>query len=441
MCTRRTRIIIASIAMCASNLLAANDKSQPEAGQPQAEILHWWSSPGESAALDVLINAFEARGGHYYDSTKENEDSSREEAIERMGKGYPATLTQWNAGRDILAFHDYGITDSITDPKLIEKLTSSLPKSILDTITSDGKIIAMPVNIHSENWMWYSTELIKYSDKLVSEDWQALINVGESLAKKEGIPLLAVGDQSWQVRILFTSVFLGISRERYKEFYLGIPPSVDVVNSQEFKHALQVFGQIAKLSRSFGDGNWNTQVKAVADQKAGATFMGDWAKGEFQSLGQTAGKEYGCALTGGNDPSLLLVIDAFILGKMTDPMEKAGQSLMLDLISDPTINKQFNKLKGSVSPFVKPEDSELDVCSKQVYRTLDKENAVIPPYATYQHGQAMHDIDNEIFRFWRATQELHSDSDAEVEISIKKFEKIIESIRERTTQSLANIDE
>ena len=38
--------------------------------KPQAEVLHWWSSAGESAALNVLIDEFKSRGGHYYDSTK-----------------------------------------------------------------------------------------------------------------------------------------------------------------------------------------------------------------------------------------------------------------------------------------------------------------------------------------------------------------------------------
>jgi len=128
----------------------------------------------------------------------------------------------------------------------------------------------MPVNIHSENWLWHSTALIKQSDKIFTKDWQNFLALGEDL-DKQNIPLLAVGDQPWQVRILFTSVFLGISRDVYREFYLASEESS--VTRPEFKDVITAFSHLARYSKSFGDGNWNTQVKAVADNQAGATFM------------------------------------------------------------------------------------------------------------------------------------------------------------------------
>ncbi len=431
--TKKFRNLIIAASIAVSCIADANEK-------PQAEILHWWSSPGESAALDVIINAFKARGGHYYDSTQDSQIANRQEAIERMGKGYPSTLTQWNAGRDVREFYDYGLIDAITDPKLIAKLSDSLPKTILDTITHEGNIVAMPVNIHSENWMWYSTDLLDYSTKSISGDWQQFLELGSELAKKQ-IPLLAVGDQQWQIRILFTSLFLGISRDVYKDFYLTNQGSTATIDSAEFRRVLEVFNQLGSFSKSFGDGNWNTQVKAVADNKAGATFMGDWAKGEFQTLGKTAGEEYGCALTAGADPSLLLVIDAFILGKVTDPLEKAGQSLMLDVISDPEINARFNQLKGSVSPFAHAAEDTLDVCSKQVHKILTIDDAVIPPYASHGLGEYVHQIDNEIYRLWKASQQNSDTAEKIIETSLNNFKAIMSEIEQENSRSLATIEE
>jgi len=57
----RNTLFISSILF--GNITQASD------ADAQAEILHWWSSAGEHAALDVFINEFKARGGHYYDST------------------------------------------------------------------------------------------------------------------------------------------------------------------------------------------------------------------------------------------------------------------------------------------------------------------------------------------------------------------------------------
>ena len=402
--------------------------------KPQAEVLHWWSSAGESAALNVLIDEFKSRGGHYYDSTKNNQYSTREEAIDRMSKGYPATLTQWNAGRDAAEFYDFGLIDAITEPSLVEKLNKLVPAPVLDAVTHRGEIIAMPINIHSENWMWHSTALIKQSKDLLTKDWRNFVQLGKELAEQD-IPLLAVGDQPWQVRILFTSIFLGISRDVYREFYLAADESA--VGRPEFREVLTTFSQLARYSESFGDGNWNTQVEAVANNKAGATSMGDWAKGEFQVLGKTAGKDYGCTLTASDDPGLLLVIDSFILGKVDLSEETQGQTLMLDVVSDPAVNLQFNLLKGSVSPYIKPSSDKLDICSTQVYDILSNKDAVVPPYASYSDAGTMHRLDAEIYDLWKQSQQT-TDTNALVEASMKNFRKLL---RQRELEPHATADE
>ena len=409
----RNTLVISSVLF--GNIAQASD------AEAQAEILHWWSSAGEHAALDVFINEFKARGGHYYDSTKNNMNASREEAIDRMSKGYPSTLTQWNAGRDVEEFYDFGLIDAITEPSLVAKLKKLVPEAILDTVTHRGEIIAMPVNIHSENWLWHSTALIKQSDKIFTKDWQKFLALGEDL-DKQNIPLLAVGDQPWQVRILFTSVFLGISRDVYREFYLKSEESS--VTRPEFKDVITAFSHLARYSKSFGDGNWNTQVKAVADNQAGATFMGDWAKGEFQVLGKTPGKEYGCSLTASDNPGLLLGVDTFILGKVDSAEEQKGQGLMLDIISDPEVNLQFNLLKGSASPYMTPSSDSQDICSAQVYNILSDKEAVIPPYASYSNAGHVHQLDTEIYRLWKEAQQA-TDIDAVVATALENFSKVL----------------
>ena len=409
----RNTLVISSILF--GNIAQASD------AEAQAEILHWWSSAGEHAALDVFINEFKARGGHYYDSTKNNMNASREEAIDRMSKGYPSTLTQWNAGRDVEEFYDFGLIDAITEPSLVAKLKKLVPEAILDTVTHRGEIIAMPVNIHSENWLWHSTALIKQSDKIFTKDWQKFLALGEDL-DKQNIPLLAVGDQPWQVRILFTSVFLGISRDVYREFYLKSEESS--VTRPEFKDVITAFSHLARYSKSFGDGNWNTQVKAVADNQAGATFMGDWAKGEFQVLGKTPGKEYGCSLTASDNPGLLLGVDTFILGKVDSAEEQKGQAMMLDIISDPEVNLQFNLLKGSASPYMTPSSDTQDICSAQVYKILSDKEAVIPPYASYSNAGHVHQLDTEIYRLWKEAQQA-TDIDAVVATALENFSKVL----------------
>ena len=391
--------------------------------QPQTELLHWWSSEGESAALSVFINEYKSRGGLYYDSSKNDEVANRKEAIERMGKGYPASLTQWNAGNDLIELYEFGLIKPIQSPKIVQRLKSTSPVPVLDIVTHQDEIIAIPLNIHTENWMWYSQSHLGQSDINLSGDWSEFIKIGDALAKKN-IPLLAVGNQRWQIRILFTSIFLGVSRERYKEFYIS--NDADAIDSDEFKTTLQVVNKLAGYSSSFGDGTWNMQIKAVAENRAAANFMGDWARSEFITLDQKVGKDYGCQLTSSADPSLLMVIDALVLGIVEDESEIAGQDLMLDVVSDPEINLKFNALKGSISPYAQPDSSELDVCTSQVYAALANEKAVIPPYQTYfyESGESAEFIDRTIYEFWNASLDTDANSDDLVSQTLDRFRTI-----------------
>ena len=395
--------------------------------QPQAEILHWWSSKSESDALAVFVNEFQARGGNYYDSSKADEIASREEAIERMGRGYPATLSQWNAGRPIVELYEFGLIKPILSQQLVERLRSSLPPAVLDLVTYEDDIIAMPLNIHSDNWMWYSQDLLGQSEISLAGDWHQLFEMGDSLAAQD-IPLFAVGNQPWQVRILFTTVLLSVSRERYKEFYLST--DADVTDTDEFRTALKVFNKIASYSESFGEDNWDSQIEAVVENRAAASIMGDWAHGLFLSLDLEAGKDYGCLLTSTDDPSLLMAIDTFVLGNVNDESEIAGQELMLDVVSDTEINLQFNALKGSVSPYGRPDPSELDICTSQVYAVLDNEEAVIPPVHTYfpETGEYADDIDRLIYQFWNDSLNADVDSDELIEQTAEQFKTILENI-------------
>ena len=62
-------------------------------------------------------------------------------------------------------------------------------------------------------------------------------------------------------------------------------------------------------------------------------FMGDWAKGEFIAAGQTAGKEYGCAVVG--EGGYLMGGDVFVFPKTSDPAQRAAQDKLAEVMLDP----------------------------------------------------------------------------------------------------------
>src|SRR5690348_9876112 len=72
----------------------------------KAEIIHWWTSAGESASVKVFADAFNKAGGTWVDTAIAGGTNARTAAINRIVGGQPPTAMQFNTGKqfdDIIA--------------------------------------------------------------------------------------------------------------------------------------------------------------------------------------------------------------------------------------------------------------------------------------------------------------------------------------------------
>ncbi|MET0383269.1 MAG: carbohydrate ABC transporter substrate-binding protein, partial [Burkholderiaceae bacterium] len=53
---------------CAGVALALAALASASAQPPRAEVIHWWTARGESAAVRELANAYETAGGAWVDA-------------------------------------------------------------------------------------------------------------------------------------------------------------------------------------------------------------------------------------------------------------------------------------------------------------------------------------------------------------------------------------
>ncbi len=67
--------------------------------QEKAEVIHWWTSGGESAAVKVFADAFNAAGGTWVDSAIAGGEAARTAGINRIVGGKPPTAMQFNTGK------------------------------------------------------------------------------------------------------------------------------------------------------------------------------------------------------------------------------------------------------------------------------------------------------------------------------------------------------
>jgi len=104
-------------------------QSASAVASPEAEIMHWWSRGGDYAALQVFRAEFEGRGGIWHD-----------------------TITE---GWEVTEISRLGLLDPITDSVTLNKIRGSILDSVLGIVSVDEQIVAIPVNVHSENWLWH----------------------------------------------------------------------------------------------------------------------------------------------------------------------------------------------------------------------------------------------------------------------------------------------
>ena len=73
--------------------------SAAHAEDMKAEVLHWWTSGGESAAIKVFADAFSEAGGEWIDTAIAGGENARNAGINRIIGGEPPTAMQFNTGK------------------------------------------------------------------------------------------------------------------------------------------------------------------------------------------------------------------------------------------------------------------------------------------------------------------------------------------------------
>ena len=86
-----------------------------QAAEPlKAEVIHWWTSGGEAAAVKVFADAYDQAGGQWIDSAVAGGggEAARTAGINRIVGGNPPTMMQFTTGKQLaeLVANNYLVT-------------------------------------------------------------------------------------------------------------------------------------------------------------------------------------------------------------------------------------------------------------------------------------------------------------------------------------------
>jgi glucose/mannose transport system substrate-binding protein len=330
--------------------------ASPATAADKAEVIHWWTSGGEHAAVMEFEKAFDAQGGQWVDAAVAGGggEAARTDGINRIVGGNPPTAMQFNTGKQFDDLVQNGLLRNL-DP-LEEKYgwKKVINPVVLQAVTRDGHMYAIPVNIHSNTWLWYSPDALKKAGVEAPKSWDDFFKDADALKKAGLIPLAQAGD-SWTQFLTFNNVLIG---EGGKDLYMKVMKDRDVnaVKSPEFKKVAETFGKLRDYVDNGMQGRqWNQAIALVINGKAGFNFMGDWAKGEIT-----------------NDHVYWIGGDVFVFPKVKSEAEQKAQDLLAKVLLEPKVQVAFNDKKGSVPVRSDVSTATMDACAQQGIALLKK---------------------------------------------------------------------
>jgi len=368
------------------------------AEEMKAEVLHWWTSGGESAAVKVFADAFAESGGEWIDTAIANGENARAAGVNRIVGGEPPTMMQFNTGKQFDELVSEGMLRDLENIAQQGQWREKLPDVIIDATVRDDKFFAVPVNIHGQNWFWYNTDVLAGAGVEPPTSFSELIAAGPAL-KDAGVIPLALGGQAWQERLTFNAVLLA---EGGPELYMALLAENDTeaANADGFRKAAEVFASLRDLVDEGSPGrNWNDATSMVIAGKAAVQMMGDWAKGEFIAAGLTPGKEYGCTVVSENN-GFIMGGDVFVFPVVDDPVHQAGQEALAAEMMSQDVQVAFNEKKGSVPVLLDVDVSAMDSCAQKGMELMQDSAKQIPSIdyvATPDMVGALTDV---ITEFW-----------------------------------------
>jgi glucose/mannose transport system substrate-binding protein len=349
------------------------------------EVLHWWTSGGEAAALEVLKQDLETQGVGWKDMPVAGGggEAAMTTLRARVTAGNAPTAVQM-LGFDITDWANEGVLGNLNAAASEANWDEVVPTALQAFAKHEGNWISAPVNVHSTNWVWVNKAALDAAGGKVPTTWDELVTVLDAM-RANGITPLAHGGQPWQDATIFDAVVLSMGNDFYKQTMIDL--DMDALSGEKM---VEVFDRMTTL-RSYVDDNfsgrdWNLASSMVIEGKAGMQMMGDWAKGEFVKAEQTPGEDFLCIRFPGTQGSVTVNSDQFVMfnqGGDTDSQLKMASAIM-----NPEFQSAFNVVKGSAPARTDVSDAAFDDCGKKAMKDLADANESGSLFGSMAHGHA-----------------------------------------------------
>jgi glucose/mannose transport system substrate-binding protein len=359
-----------------------------KAAENSLEVFSWWTSGGESAALDALFNVYKKRdpGVEIVNAAVAGGGGSAAQPVlqTRLAGGNPPDTWQSHPGWELLdQYVEPGYCEPITELYKSDDWDKAFPKElVVDLMTKDRKIYAVLAGIHRGNVLWYNTKLleqngIKVGGQMTFDQFFAACDK----LKSAGIPALGVGDSGiWASAQLFENTLLGvIGPKGWTDLFAGAMQWDD----PRVKEAMKLFAKMQEyMNPDHAALSWDQAIKELMEGKVAFSSMGDWADGEFIKANLKEREDFGWVSHPGTAGSFIIIADGFTLARRAPHREAA--IAWLKSVGSREAQEAFNPLKGSIPARTDVDHSKFDGYHQWSMDSFAKDK----PIPSCVHGEA-----------------------------------------------------
>ena len=321
-------------------------------------MIHWWTSGGESAAVKVFADQYTKAGGTWVDTAIAGGANARTAAINRTVGGTPPVMMQFNTGKQFDELVENGLLNDVEAIATEQKWKDKIPGPILAAATRNGKMFAVPVNIHGQNWLFYNTDVLKKVGAEEPKNWDEVIAIhGQGQGRRADPARLQrpedLGAQSVQRRHARAgrpeALAGGLRRQG--------PGGGEERRVQERRRDLR---QVARLSSTRARRAATGTMRPASSSRARPDSR-SWATGPRASSSRPArppARNMAAPILSKGSGGYAMGGDVFAFPKTKDPAALKAQVTLAKVLLDPETQIMFNKKKGSI-----PVRTDVDVSS------------------------------------------------------------------------------
>ncbi|WP_245631751.1 ABC transporter substrate-binding protein [Alicyclobacillus ferrooxydans] len=347
------------------------------------EIFSWWTGVASSKALQQFINQYEKQypGVKVVNAAVAGGAGSNAKAVlsSRMEAGKPPGTFQVHAGNgSLLSWVQAGDMTPLNSLYKQMGWNTKFPQSLLNLVTFNGKIYAVPVDMQRDNVLWYNKKVFAKYNLTPPTTFNQFFTDAQVL-KSHGITPLALANHgNWETTILWSDVLLGtVGYTKYDQLMSGKVGWNDPGVTQ----ATNTFLKMMQYTNSdYNSLHWAQADGLVAQGKAAMNVQGDWAQGYFTTTaGLKPNVDFGWAPTPGTQGVFAAVSDVFGLPSKLTGTDKTNAENFLKVLGSSEGQKAFNTLKGTISPRLDANPSDYNAYGQSAMASYKKDKLVLTP--------------------------------------------------------------